>query len=208
MVWLGVQGKQSLSSQAKAGIESDWVAPNAQLYVSRWQNMRWGYNSKEKDLKFIELSAFLVGGSMNLYTSYWAQVRNFPQDLVGLNTTIWPPKWRPLGEDKRGVIVVDCPPLKPGQECEGLCYGKGCTKRPNYCDFLLTYERQLSQIDFQDFLKHLEKLKAEICKDKGLEDVDFAFIFFETPQNPCSERSAVSDWVSRNGVAISEWKIN
>ena len=29
--------------------------------------MRWGYNSKEKDLKFIELSAFLIGGKMILH---------------------------------------------------------------------------------------------------------------------------------------------
>lgn len=29
---------------------------------------------------------------MNLYTSYWAMVRNFPKNLVGLNTTMWPPK--------------------------------------------------------------------------------------------------------------------
>ena len=58
MVWLGVQGKQSLSSLAKAGIESDWVAPNAQLYVSRLRNIQWGYNGTEKYRKFIELSAF------------------------------------------------------------------------------------------------------------------------------------------------------
>ena len=59
MVWLRVSGNQSTSSIGrKAGIESDWVAPNAQLYVPRQRNMRWGYNGTEKDREFIELSAF------------------------------------------------------------------------------------------------------------------------------------------------------
>lgn len=143
---------------------------------------------------------------MKLYTSYWAQVRNFPQDLIGLNTTIWPPKWRPLGEDKRGVLVIDCPPLKPGKECDGLCHGAdNCDKKPEWCDFLLAYESQLSKLDFNDFMEHLNKLKSKICKDKQFEDIDFAFIFFETPQNPCSERSVVSDWFRRNNIFVSEW---
>ena len=143
---------------------------------------------------------------MKLYTSYWAQVRNFPSNLVGLNTTVWPPKWRPLGEDKRGVIVVDCPPLKPGKECEGLCHGNPCESYPHSCDFLLTYKNQLSKIDFKDFMQHLERLKEKICKDKGLEDIDFAFIVFETPVNLCSERTVIQNWILDNGVGVREWQ--
>jgi len=149
---------------------------------------------------------------MNIYTSYWAQVRNFPKDLIGINTTIWPPKWRPLGQDKRGVWVIDCPLLKPGKECEGLCSGPPCSHSPATCDFLLTYERQLSKINFEDFIKHLNDLRDKICKGEGLDDVDFAFIFFEKPDNPCSERRAFTDWFWREstnlvdgGIAISEW---
>ena len=80
---------------------------------------------------------------MKIYTSYWAQVRNFPKNLVGLNTTVWPPKWRPLGQDKRGVIVIDCPPLKPGKECEGLCRGACEPAHPDDCTFLKVYYDQL-----------------------------------------------------------------
>ena len=76
---------------------------------------------------------------MKFYTSYWAKVKVFPRNLVGLNTTVWPPKWRPLGKDKRGVIIVDCPPFKPGKKCEGLCNGKCSIKRPDKCAFLQTY---------------------------------------------------------------------
>jgi len=148
---------------------------------------------------------------MKIYTSYWAQVRNFPKNLVGLNTTVWPPKWRPLGKDKRGVIVVDCPPLKPGKECEGLCRGPEiCSNRvPSNCAFMKAYDNQLCKLDFNDFMNHLEKLKFEICKNELLDDVDFALIVFETPTNPCSERWILQNWLSKNGVDIKEWqKVN
>lgn len=142
---------------------------------------------------------------MKIYTSYWAQVRNFPKNLVGLNTTFWPPKWRPLGQDKRGVWVIDCPPLKPGKECEGLCAGKCEPKHPNDCSFLQVYYQQLCKLDFNDFLEHLKKLKLQIEKDEPLDDVSFALIVFETPQNMCSERQILQKWLQENGVEVEEW---
>jgi len=143
---------------------------------------------------------------MKIYTSYWAQVRNFPKNLVGLNTTVWPPKWRPLGQDKRGVIVVDCPPLKPGKECEGLCAGKCNPKHPEDCAFLETYYNQLCKINFNDFLQSLEKLKLQIEKGEALDDVSFALIVFESPTNCCSERWKLQKWLQENGIEIKEWQ--
>ena len=142
---------------------------------------------------------------MKIYTSYWAQVRNFPKNLVGLNTTFWPPKWRPLGQDKRGVWVIDCPPLKPGKECEGLCAGKCEPKHPNDCSFLQVYHQQLCKLDFNDFLEHLKKLKLQIEKNELLDDVSFALIVFETPQNMCSERRILQKWLQENGIEVEEW---
>lgn len=34
---------------------------------------------------------------MKLYTSYFAQLRNFPRNLVGLSTAVWNPKWLQSG---------------------------------------------------------------------------------------------------------------
>ena len=121
---------------------------------------------------------------MNIYTSYWAQVRNFPKNLVGLNTTVWPPKWRPLGQDKRGIWVLDCPPLKPGKECEGLCNGKCDPKHPNDCAFLDIYHEQLMKINMDDFSEHLTNLYYKITEGENLDTIDFALIVFETPTNP------------------------
>ena len=144
---------------------------------------------------------------MKLYISYWAQVRNFPKNLVGLNTTIWPPKWRPLGQDARGVLVVDCPPLKPGEECEGLCTGKCNPKHPNDCQFLNTYYEQLKKIDFNKFMFTMQRLHNNICENEKLDDIDFAIIVYEKYDNPCSERWPILKWLKENGVEIEEWHL-
>ena len=142
---------------------------------------------------------------MNLYTSYWAMVRNFPKNLVGLNTTMWPPKWRPLGQDKRGIWVIDCPPLKPGKGCSNLCRGLCEPRHPQDCDFLQKYYEQLSQIDFSKFCNSLQNLADRVKKRENLEDVDFAFIVFEAPKNMCSERIIIQRWLCENNVKIQEW---
>ena len=142
---------------------------------------------------------------MKIYTSYWAQVRNIPKNLVGLNTTVWPPKWRPLGQDKRGVIVVDCPPLKPGKECENLCRGTCEPAHPEDCAFLKAYYNQLCKLDFNDFLHSLEKLKFKICQDEQLDDVDFALIVYEPLYKKCSERQKLQIWLRENGIEVEEW---
>ena len=126
---------------------------------------------------------------MKLYTSYWAQVRNFPPNLVGLNTTIWPPKWRPLGKDNREVWVIDCPPLKPGPSSEGLCRGDCNPKHPENCQFLINYYNQLRNIDIRDFFERLVKLKNKM----------------ETPSNKCSERVMIHLWLKDWGVEVEEW---
>ena len=142
---------------------------------------------------------------MKLYTSYWAQVRNFPPNLVGLNTTIWPPKWRPLGKDNREVWVIDCPPLKPGPSCEGLCRGDCNPKHPENCQFLINYYNQLRNIDIRDFFERLVKLKNKMENEEKIKDISFAFIVFETPSNKCSERVMIHLWLKDWGVEVEEW---
>ena len=145
---------------------------------------------------------------MKFYTSYWAQVRNFPKNLVGLNTTIWPPKWRPLGQDKRGVWVIDCPPLKPGDKCEGLCNGKCNPKHPQDCAFLQTYYQQLEDEITPDTFRIINNLAEKIKAKEHLTDVDFAFIVFEKYDNPCSERIAIHKWFNAHNIPIEEWHPN
>lgn len=139
---------------------------------------------------------------MKIYTSYWAQVRNFPTNLVGLNTTVWPPKYRPLGTDKRGVTVINCKPLVPGRECEYLCRGTCDPPHPQDCSFLQTYRKQLDKINFNEFYTYIGELS------KKYNNADFAFIVFEPPTHNCSERIPIQNWFHDNGIEIEEWHSN
>jgi hypothetical protein len=145
---------------------------------------------------------------MKLYTSYWAQVRNFPPNLVILNTTVWPPKWYKIGGiDKRGVISLHCPPLRPNHSCDGLCNGKCNPKHPHDCQFLKVYQQQLESIDFKLFMQQLTNLRNKLLKDfPNQSDFNFAFVFFEKYDNPCSERWPVQQWIRNHGLEIEEWK--
>ena len=143
---------------------------------------------------------------MKIYTSYFAQLRKFPLNLVGLSTAVWNPKWRPMGKDKRGVICVDCPPFKPGHECEGLCNGKCAPKHPKDCAFLKAYKAQLDKLNIIHIQNSLGKLAKQISYDEGLQDIDFAFLVYETPSNPCSERIAIQQWFREHSIPIEEWQ--
>ena len=145
---------------------------------------------------------------MKIYTSYWAQVRNFPRNLIGLNTTVWPPKYRPLGKDQRGVIVLNCKPLIPGRECEYLCRGACDPPHPQDCAFLQTYRKQLDKINFNEFYTYMGELNAKIALKENLEYANFAFIVFEPPTRECSERIVIQSWFRDNGIEIEEWHPN
>ena len=145
---------------------------------------------------------------MKIYTSYWAMVRKFPKNLIGLNTTVFSPRWRPMGKDKRGVICVDCPPFKPGHECDGLCNGSCDPRHPENCDFLKAYKAQLDKINLTQFQNSLEKLASKITAQENISDIDFALIVYETPSNPCSERVIIQQWGKEHNIKIEEWQPN
>ena len=142
---------------------------------------------------------------MKIYTSYFAQLRKFPPNLVGLSTAVWNPRWRPMGKDARGVICVDCPPFKPGHSCSGLCNGKCDPKHPNDCEFLKAYKAQLDKLNVHSIQESLGKLATQIARDEGLQDIDFAFLVYETPWNPCSERIAIQQYFKEHGIKCEEW---
>lgn len=143
---------------------------------------------------------------MKLYTSYFAQLRNFPPNLVGLSTAHWNPKWLQSGRDKNGAIWIDCPPFKPGAECEGLCNGKCNPKHPHNCNFLQTYRKQLNQLDSNVIISKLENLARKIATDEGFQEINFAFLVYEKYDNPCSERIIIQQWFRDNGMEIEEWR--
>lgn len=146
---------------------------------------------------------------MKLYTSYFAQIRNFPKNLVALSTVIFEPKWYKIGGiDKNGIISVRCTPLQPGKSCEGLCDGKCFPKHPKDCTFLQEYRKQLDAIDFKHFMYQLFNLHERLAYDSEIKDFNFAFIFYEKYDNPCSERWPVQEWLRAHNVEVKEWQLD
>lgn len=142
---------------------------------------------------------------MKIYTSYFAQMRNFPKNLVSLSTAVWNPKWLPLGRDKQGHIWLDIPPLKPGRSCNGLCNGTCEPKHPQNCAFLQEYRKQLDKLDISEIIAQLAQLKEDIEIAEGLENIEFVILVYETPSNPCSERRVLQQWFKDNGLELKEW---
>ena len=131
---------------------------------------------------------------MQIYTSYFYQIRNFTPNLIPVSTALSDPAWYrpPQGKeyyiDKRGIvcglryeplIVRDIPPLCPcPYQGEGL----------PHCDFLREYKRSLYQKDKEKILKAFE-----FCLNKFNADT-IVLIVYEAPDNPCSERKALQEF--------------
>lgn len=147
---------------------------------------------------------------MKIYTSYFYKIRFFPQELVPLSTAVWDPTWyhnnqghKYIFRDRRGVLNgCRATPFVPGEECNNLCRGsEHCNAiGPESCAFLSTYLRQLRKLNFNEILQRFENLRERIGNK------DFALIFHEAPQNPCSERWMVQKWFKENGMEITEWQ--
>lgn len=131
---------------------------------------------------------------MQIYTSYFYQIRNFKPWMIPVSTAISDPQWyRPPADkeyyiDKRGIIcglryepliVRDIPPL-----CPCPYQGKGLP----YCDFLREYKRGLYSKDKEKILKAFE-----FCLKKFNADT-ICLIVYEAPDNPCSERKALQEF--------------
>lgn len=147
---------------------------------------------------------------MTIYTSYFYQIRFFPQNLVPLSTAVWDPKWYFHNEkqgyvwkDARGVLNgLRATPFVPNDSCNGLCRGpESCvSKDSNTCMFLQVYLAQLRQLDFNSIIQRFYNLGERIGNNP-----DFALIFHEAPSNPCSERWMVQQWFKENNWEINEW---
>lgn len=155
---------------------------------------------------------------MEIYTSYFYQIRHFPRNLVPLSTAVWDRTWyhnyidsKHVFVDKRGVLNgCRIEPFVPGSTCEGLCHGPDecATLDPQHCAFLQTYKAQLDKLDFNDIMKRFDNLAERVAIPLGLskDDIDFALIFYESPATPCSERWMVKRWFKEHGYPIKEWR--
>lgn len=153
---------------------------------------------------------------IQLYTSYFYQIRHFTKNMVPISTATWDPAWFHNGmgpdhvfKDKRGIyngIRAEC------FHFEGEDHGCGdaclmSPKDPSQCDFLRRLRAQYDRLDFQDILNRCERLSSYIQTIENQAQLPIlVFVFYETPTNPCSERKVLQDWFKDHGYNLEELK--
>lgn len=153
---------------------------------------------------------------MNIYISYFYQIRFFKHNMIPISTAAWDPRWYHdfkgkdyVFKDKNGVyngLRADI--LAPGKSCHNLCngYDNCLIQNPKCCDFLKYYRKQLDEINFSSFISILNELGNSIKSAENFpEEPEIVLIVYETPDNLCSERGVLKEWFSDNGYKLQEW---
>ena len=148
--------------------------------------------------------------SIQIFTSYFYQVRFMSPHMVPMSTAFSDPKWyRGIHKDKNGVYNgLRAPVFAPGPKCEGLCHGpQNCTNISNKCPFLSTYREQLFELDYNNIISRIERLSYYIKSLENFKEEPIAILLVhEAPNNPCSERQIIQEWFAANGNPITEWR--
>ena len=148
---------------------------------------------------------------MEIYTSYFYQIRFFKPNMIPVSTAIWDPKWYHqfkgqdfVFKDKNNVYNgVRYEPLHPGPTCDNLCRGKPCEFSPENCLFLQRYREQLESLDFDKVMNYFERL-CNRYKELNGEDAIIVLMVHEAPDNECSERRVLLEWLNNHGVQAKE----
>ena len=139
---------------------------------------------------------------INIYTSYFYQIRNFTPNIIPVSTTLSDPIWYrpPEGKeyyiDKRGIVCgLRYEPLIVQHYGTLSCPCESKDLAPA-CPTMIEYEQLLySLVDKEKTLKAFE-----YCCNKFNADT-IALIVYEAPTNPCSER-----WALQRYFGCKEWE--
>lgn len=145
--------------------------------------------------------------------TYFYQLRNLSTNIIPVSTAVWDPKWfhdfkghSHVYIDKNGIMNgLRYSPLTPGKSCDGLCTGRPCKYNPKDCQFLSNYRAQLDNIDFNQFISDMDKLMEDYKLATSIENPLIALVVYETPDNPCSERSQLQSWITSHGIICEEF---
>lgn len=151
---------------------------------------------------------------MDFYTSYFYQIRNFTPNMIPLSTACSDPAWYHAGRDKNFVYFdnnkvcngLRAEMLHPDKSCANLCCGGfACPYTPDTCNFLDAYRKQLEKVDFMDFIARCARIKDQVRECNHFEGPPIIVLMVhEAPQNPCSERIVLQEWMWRHGMSCPE----
>lgn len=146
---------------------------------------------------------------MQIYISYFYQIRNFPETLIPVSTAVYDPKWYSNNGtpflDKRGVVNgLRYEPLNPSKLDDSIICNSDCDKNYKECKFLSEYSKYLDTLDFNKIYSTLQDL-ASCFEDNDDKDIDVCLMVYETPDNPCSERVPLINYFKKHGIEVKEF---
>ncbi len=146
--------------------------------------------------------------------SYFYQIRNFTRSMLPISTCASDPAWfHNNGKtyfDKNGVLNgIRCETIAE-QTKRAIKDGCSCPcelrdKPHTSCAFLDTYRKYLDEIDFDAMIKEFKAMASNYQKMFNIQDeITIVLIVYEAPQNQCSERGALIDWMNSHGIECKE----
>lgn len=159
---------------------------------------------------------------MDIYVSYFYNVRFLPTNAIPLSTAKWDPAWFHENQasshvfvDKRGVTLgLRCRHLVLDESRWNKLLADGCECQPNCpqpkdgtCRFMQEYLDQLHYYYPNGPLELLESLEktADIWRQYG-EEPFIVLLVHEAPSVSCSERIVLQNWFKEYGMILPEWK--
>lgn len=135
--------------------------------------------------------------NMRIYTTYFANIRNLPDNVVPISITLKsPPGW--AGAEFKKLA----PPYKLLQMYKEAISAKDLDKDKVKDYYQKRYnELVLSKLDSVSVLEELKLIAAECALE---EDFDIALVCYETPSDFC-HRHLVSYWFNSNGIKCKEY---
>jgi len=144
---------------------------------------------------------------MNVYISYFYNIRFFPKNLIPISTAVYDPKWYHdfksndyAFRDKRGIINgLRAHILSPYKIENAECHNCKSNKDTSICSFIKQYHDYIFSLNFNDVYNWLLKVSHKF------NDSDICLIVYEKPDNPCSERSTLIEWFKCNNLELKEF---
>lgn len=147
---------------------------------------------------------------MQIYVSYFYNIRFFPDNLIPVSTAIRDPKWYHdfkssdyVFRDKRGIVNgLRAYMLSPHKIDNCECTNCRSNKDTSICSFIRQYHGYIFSLNFEEVYSYLCNISQEFNGS------DICLMVYEKPDNPCSERATLVEWFGLHGIEVKELSRN
>ena len=171
---------------------------------------------------------------MNVYISYFNNIRNMNYHCIPISTAMYDPKWYHENSYDKSHTFLDKRFVINGLRCESLVFNiheynklvaskqecsRDCKQIPGECAFMKKYREQLDRLypqdvmDFfyrvRDYVRDFWSMNNSINKlEDDNKDYDIVLLVHEKPDIKCAERPVLQDWFLKNlFIELKEWEV-